>query len=183
MSLLWRSALECSLWFGAVASKYLQEAMSWHLHKDRLLKSVWVWCTVMACGEPRGKVIQRHENHPMGTEATLIYNLGVISWIINIVRRFMGVAFGAAGSCIYQLLEFMQKQVLVKLYPSMLRWCHRPELQLFFTICRMPWLLQSRLQVHCCSWCSVRQQVSDSIQMQDSLGVLMMLGTGRSDHE
>ncbi|CAL8465499.1 g5035 [Coccomyxa elongata] len=72
---------------------------------------VWNHIILTLADSPEGgKVIQRHENHPMGTEATLIYNLGVISWIINLVRRFMGIAFGTAGSCIYQLLDFMQKQ-------------------------------------------------------------------------
>ena len=59
----------------------------------------------------------------MGTEATLIYNVGVISWIINLVRRFMGVAFGIVGTTIYQLLEFTQKQVLLlTAYCSLLHW-------------------------------------------------------------
>ncbi|EIE23049.1 hypothetical protein COCSUDRAFT_63431 [Coccomyxa subellipsoidea C-169] len=57
-----------------------------------------------------GKVIQRHENHPMGTEATLIYNLGPISWIINLIRRFMGVAFGIVGQVIYLILNFLLNQ-------------------------------------------------------------------------
>ena len=41
----------------------------------------------LGAGTCRGKVIRRHENHPLGTEATLTYNLGPVSWGINKVRR------------------------------------------------------------------------------------------------
>lgn len=63
-------------------------------------------------GGCRGKLIQRHENHPMGTEATLIYNLGPLSWLINLIRRFMGIWFGFVGQTIYHILDFVLNQVL-----------------------------------------------------------------------
>lgn len=59
----------------------------------------------------RSKVITRHENHPLGTEATLIYNLGPLSWAINKLRRAMGVVFGTAGRAIYAGLELWHSQV------------------------------------------------------------------------
>lgn len=59
----------------------------------------------------RGKVIQRHENHPMGTEATLIYNLGPVSWGYNLVRRGLGIVWGISGQAIYHTLEYFLRQV------------------------------------------------------------------------
>ena len=61
----------------------------------------------------RGKVIKRHENHPLGTEATLIYNLGPVSWGINKMRRAMGFVFGAAGRAIYSGLVLWDGQVCI----------------------------------------------------------------------
>jgi hypothetical protein len=48
----------------------------------------------------------------MGTEATLIYNLGPLSWLINNVRRALGIAWGISGRAIYHTLDFLQSQVL-----------------------------------------------------------------------
>ncbi len=56
-------------------------------------------------------MIVRHENHPLGTEATLIYNLGPLSWAINRVRAAMGIIFGAAGRAIYYGLQLWESQV------------------------------------------------------------------------
>ena len=63
--------------------------------------------TAAAC---RGKIIVRHENHPLGTEATLIYNLGPLSWAINRVRAGMGIVFGTAGRAIYAGLQLWHSQ-------------------------------------------------------------------------
>lgn len=56
-------------------------------------------------------MIVRHENHPMGTEATLIYNLWVFSWLINLLRRLMGIIFGFGGRVLYTALETYHGQV------------------------------------------------------------------------
>ena len=63
----------------------------------------------------RGKVIVRHENHPMGTEATLIYNLWIFSWLINLIRRLMGIVFGFGGRVLYMALETYHGQVTPQL--------------------------------------------------------------------
>ncbi|CAL5221947.1 g4224 [Coccomyxa viridis] len=61
----------------------------------------------------RGKVIVRHENHPMGTEATLIYNLWIFSWLINLIRRLMGIVFGFGGRVLYMALETYHGQKVI----------------------------------------------------------------------
>ena len=59
----------------------------------------------------RGKIIVRHENHPMGTESTLIYNLWIFSWLINLIRRLTGLIFGFGGRVLYLALETYHGQV------------------------------------------------------------------------
>ena len=59
----------------------------------------------------RGRVIVRHENHPMGTEATLIYNLWIFSWLINLLRRLSGILWGFSGRVMYLVLETYHGQV------------------------------------------------------------------------
>ena len=59
----------------------------------------------------RGKVIVRHENHPMGTEATFIYNLWIFSYLINFIRRLTGIIWGFTGRVIYLALDTFDTQV------------------------------------------------------------------------
>ena len=59
----------------------------------------------------RGKVIVRHENHPMGTEATFIYNLWIFSYLINFFRRVTGIIWGFTGRVIYLVLDTFDTQV------------------------------------------------------------------------
>ena len=47
----------------------------------------------------------------MGTEATLIYNLWIFSWLINLLRRLMGIIFGFGGRVLYMALETYHGQV------------------------------------------------------------------------
>ena len=41
----------------------------------------------------------------MGTEATLIYNLWIFSWLINLIRRVTGVIWGFSGRVLFLALE------------------------------------------------------------------------------
>ena len=49
----------------------------------------------------------------MGTEATLIYNLWIFSWLINLLRRLMGIIFGFVGRVLYMALETYHGQVTI----------------------------------------------------------------------
>ena len=51
----------------------------------------------------------------MGTEATLIYNLWIFSWLINLIRRLMGIVFGFGGRVLYMALETYHGQVTPQL--------------------------------------------------------------------
>ena len=41
----------------------------------------------------------------MGTEAALIYNLWIFSWLINLIRRVTGVVWGFSGRVLFLALE------------------------------------------------------------------------------
>ena len=47
----------------------------------------------------------------MGTEATLIYNMWIFSYLINLIRRLTGVIWGFAGRVIYLALDTFDTQV------------------------------------------------------------------------
>lgn len=41
----------------------------------------------------------------MGTEATLIYNMWIFSWLVNLIRRVTGVVWGFSGRVLFLALE------------------------------------------------------------------------------
>ena len=59
----------------------------------------------------RSKVIVRHENHPLAVEATLLANLGPISWLLTVIRAINGVLFGVAGRIIYYACHFVYTEL------------------------------------------------------------------------
>ncbi|KAK9833268.1 hypothetical protein WJX81_001446 [Elliptochloris bilobata] len=65
----------------------------------------------LADGPNGSKVIVRHENHPLALEATLIANLGPISWLINVMRGLNGILFGFAGRLIYYFCDIIHRQL------------------------------------------------------------------------
>ncbi|CAK0786568.1 hypothetical protein CVIRNUC_009781 [Coccomyxa viridis] len=73
---------------------------------------VWNYIVLRLGDAPdgRGKVIVRHENHPMGTEATFIYNLWIFSYLINFIRRLTGIIWGFTGRVIYLALDTFDTQ-------------------------------------------------------------------------
>ena len=56
-------------------------------------------------------MIVRHENHPLAVEATLLANLGPISWLLTILRAINGVLFGVAGRLIYYACHFVHTEL------------------------------------------------------------------------
>ncbi len=59
----------------------------------------------------RSKVIVKHENHPLVVEATLVSNLGPISWLLTIMRAINGILFGFAGRLIYYICDIVHRQL------------------------------------------------------------------------
>ena len=65
----------------------------------------------------RGKLISKIENHTIGFEPLLIYNLGPVSWVYaKVVRPFMGKVFGAVGRMLYLILDFLHQAAQVQPY-------------------------------------------------------------------
>lgn len=56
-------------------------------------------------------MIVRHENHPLALEATLLENLGPISWLLTALRGLSGILFGFAGRIIYYLCDIFHRQL------------------------------------------------------------------------
>lgn len=56
-------------------------------------------------------MIVRHENHPLAVEATLLANLGPISWLLTVIRAINGVLFGVAGRIIYYACHFVHTEL------------------------------------------------------------------------
>ena len=56
-------------------------------------------------------MIVRHENHPLALEATLLENLGPISWLLTVLRGINGILFGFAGRIIYYLCDIVHRQL------------------------------------------------------------------------
>ena len=73
-------------------------------------------------------MIVRHENHPMGTEATLIYNLWIFSYLINLIRRLTGIIWGFTGRVIYLTLDTFDKQVRYSRTISISHIAHHPQI-------------------------------------------------------
>ena len=73
-------------------------------------------------------MIVRHENHPLAVEATLLANLGPISWLLTIIRAINGVLFGVAGRIIYYACHFVHTELPmlldleVRRHPSWVPW-------------------------------------------------------------
>jgi len=59
----------------------------------------------------RSKVIVKHENHPLVVEATLVSNLGPISWLLTIMRAINGILFGFAGRLVYYICDIVHRQL------------------------------------------------------------------------
>lgn len=56
-------------------------------------------------------MIVRHENHPLALEATLLENLGPISWLLTVLRGINGILFGFAGRIIYYICDIIHRQL------------------------------------------------------------------------